>query len=166
MIFVVDQIFNVYTHIHILYKISMLITVSITDRPLLSSTGNLLRSGDIRGYQSMARMYTRLAAMPKKGWSIWSGFCICFFILLDRHVCGLLLVVLKTNIENYLWVCWVKILILSIHLFCCNNEDKEPFQTISIKGATLTVYLINGIIENPWCYATNLYWKSVLHINL
>lgn len=30
-------------------------------------TGNLLRSGDVRGYQSMARMYTRLAAMPKKG---------------------------------------------------------------------------------------------------
>ncbi|TXG62028.1 hypothetical protein EZV62_013391 [Acer yangbiense] len=30
-------------------------------------TGNLLRSGDTRGYQSMARMYTRLAAMPKKG---------------------------------------------------------------------------------------------------
>ncbi|KAK8706774.1 hypothetical protein V6N13_057850 [Hibiscus sabdariffa] len=29
--------------------------------------GNLLRSGDIRGFQSMARMYTRLAAMPKKG---------------------------------------------------------------------------------------------------
>lgn len=31
--------------------------------------GNLLRSGDVRGYQSMARMYTRLAAMPKKGWN-------------------------------------------------------------------------------------------------
>jgi len=30
-------------------------------------TGNLLRSGDVRGYQSMAKMYTRLAAMPKKG---------------------------------------------------------------------------------------------------
>ncbi|KAG8657308.1 hypothetical protein MANES_03G062150v8 [Manihot esculenta] len=30
-------------------------------------TGNLLRSGDIRGYQSMARMYTRLAASAKKG---------------------------------------------------------------------------------------------------
>ncbi|KAL3566232.1 hypothetical protein D5086_031647 [Populus alba] len=29
--------------------------------------GNLLRSGDVRGYQSMARMYTRLAASPKKG---------------------------------------------------------------------------------------------------
>ncbi|KAF9681125.1 hypothetical protein SADUNF_Sadunf06G0193000 [Salix dunnii] len=28
---------------------------------------NLLRSGDVRGYQSMARMYTRLAASPKKG---------------------------------------------------------------------------------------------------
>uniref|UniRef100_A0A804NTP3 UBC core domain-containing protein n=1 Tax=Zea mays TaxID=4577 RepID=A0A804NTP3_MAIZE len=33
----------------------------------LQSVCNLLRSGDIRGYQSMARMYTRLAAMPKKG---------------------------------------------------------------------------------------------------
>lgn len=30
--------------------------------------GNLLRSGDVRGFSSMARMYTRLAAMPKKGW--------------------------------------------------------------------------------------------------
>lgn len=30
-------------------------------------TGNLLRSGDVRGFQSMAKMYTRLAAMPKKG---------------------------------------------------------------------------------------------------
>jgi len=34
---------------------------------LVVVTGNLLRSGDVRGYQSMARMYTRLAAMPKKG---------------------------------------------------------------------------------------------------
>jgi hypothetical protein len=33
----------------------------------LLGPGNLLRSGDIRGFQSMARMYTRLAAMPKKG---------------------------------------------------------------------------------------------------
>ncbi|KAB5514005.1 hypothetical protein DKX38_027911 [Salix brachista] len=31
------------------------------------SDSNLLRSGDDRGYQSMARMYTRLAASPKKG---------------------------------------------------------------------------------------------------
>ncbi|PKI78921.1 protein PEROXIN-4 [Punica granatum] len=37
------------------------------DSPLNCDSGNLLRSGDIRGYQSMARMYTRLAAMPKKG---------------------------------------------------------------------------------------------------
>uniref|UniRef100_A0A0D9VIP2 E2 ubiquitin-conjugating enzyme n=1 Tax=Leersia perrieri TaxID=77586 RepID=A0A0D9VIP2_9ORYZ len=36
------------------------------DSPLNCDSGNLLRSGDIRGYQSMARMYTRLAAMPKK----------------------------------------------------------------------------------------------------
>lgn len=28
--------------------------------------GNLLRSGDIRGYQSMARMYTRLAAIAQE----------------------------------------------------------------------------------------------------
>ncbi|OAY80548.1 Protein PEROXIN-4 [Ananas comosus] len=37
------------------------------DSPLNCDSGNLLRSGDIRGYRSMARMYTRLAAMPKKG---------------------------------------------------------------------------------------------------
>ncbi|KAL2544808.1 protein PEROXIN-4 [Forsythia ovata] len=37
------------------------------DSPLNCDSGNLLRPGDIRGYQSMARMYTRLAAMPKKG---------------------------------------------------------------------------------------------------
>ncbi|KAH9761133.1 UBC core domain-containing protein [Citrus sinensis] len=37
------------------------------DSPLNCDSGNLLRSGDIRGFQSMARMYTRLAAMPKKG---------------------------------------------------------------------------------------------------
>eukprot|EP00262_Sarcandra_glabra_P010055 TRINITY_DN24930_c0_g1_i1.p1 TRINITY_DN24930_c0_g1~~TRINITY_DN24930_c0_g1_i1.p1 ORF type:complete len:158 (-),score=27.61 TRINITY_DN24930_c0_g1_i1:423-896(-) len=37
------------------------------DSPLNCDSGNLLRSGDLRGYQSMARMYTRLAAMPKKG---------------------------------------------------------------------------------------------------
>ncbi|KAI4337480.1 hypothetical protein L6164_015892 [Bauhinia variegata] len=37
------------------------------DSPLNCDSGNLLRSGDVRGYQSMARMYTRLAAMPKKG---------------------------------------------------------------------------------------------------
>uniref|UniRef100_A0A0D3F7Z5 E2 ubiquitin-conjugating enzyme n=1 Tax=Oryza barthii TaxID=65489 RepID=A0A0D3F7Z5_9ORYZ len=37
------------------------------DSPLNCDSGNLLRSGDIRGYQSMARMYTRLAAMAKKG---------------------------------------------------------------------------------------------------
>lgn len=35
---------------------------------LLLFKGNLLRSGDVRGFNSMARMYTRLAAMPKKGW--------------------------------------------------------------------------------------------------
>ncbi|XP_042421789.1 protein PEROXIN-4-like isoform X2 [Zingiber officinale] len=37
------------------------------DSPLNCDSGNLLRSGDIRGYCSMARMYTRLAAAPKKG---------------------------------------------------------------------------------------------------
>ncbi|KAA3457998.1 protein PEROXIN-4 isoform X2 [Gossypium australe] len=37
------------------------------DSPLNCDSGNLLRSGDMRGFQSMARMYTRLAAMPKKG---------------------------------------------------------------------------------------------------
>ncbi|KAJ6382844.1 hypothetical protein OIU77_031298 [Salix suchowensis] len=37
------------------------------DSPLNCDSGNLLRSGDVRGYQSMARMYTRLAASPKKG---------------------------------------------------------------------------------------------------
>ena len=37
------------------------------DSPLNCDSGNLLRSGDLRGYYSMARMYTRLAAMPKKG---------------------------------------------------------------------------------------------------
>ncbi|CAN6251638.1 unnamed protein product, partial [Urochloa humidicola] len=36
------------------------------DSPLNCDSGNLLRSGDIRGFQSMARMYTKLAAMPKK----------------------------------------------------------------------------------------------------
>ncbi|KAK8939365.1 Protein PEROXIN-4 [Platanthera guangdongensis] len=40
---------------------------SLLSPQLLFSLGNLLRSGDIRGYQSMARMYTRLAAIPKKG---------------------------------------------------------------------------------------------------
>ncbi|KAI3694937.1 hypothetical protein L1987_77921 [Smallanthus sonchifolius] len=37
------------------------------DSPLNCDSGNLLRSGDVRGFQSMAKMYTRLAAMPKKG---------------------------------------------------------------------------------------------------
>ncbi|KAL2493661.1 Protein PEROXIN-4 [Forsythia ovata] len=37
------------------------------DSPLNCDSGNLLHSGDIRGYQLMSRMYTRLAAMPKKG---------------------------------------------------------------------------------------------------
>ncbi|KAI5354655.1 hypothetical protein L3X38_007550 [Prunus dulcis] len=37
------------------------------DSPLNCDSGNLLRSGDLRGYYSMARMYTKLAAMPKKG---------------------------------------------------------------------------------------------------
>ncbi|KAF2286970.1 hypothetical protein GH714_036453 [Hevea brasiliensis] len=37
------------------------------DSPLNCDSGNLLRSGDIRGYQSMARMYARLAASAKKG---------------------------------------------------------------------------------------------------
>uniref|UniRef100_A0A803N2U3 E2 ubiquitin-conjugating enzyme n=1 Tax=Chenopodium quinoa TaxID=63459 RepID=A0A803N2U3_CHEQI len=37
------------------------------DSPLNCDSGNLLRSGDLRGFQSMAKMYTRLAAMPKKG---------------------------------------------------------------------------------------------------
>ncbi|KAF8689514.1 hypothetical protein HU200_041842 [Digitaria exilis] len=36
------------------------------DSPLNCDSGNLLRSGDVRGFQSMARMYTKLAAMPKK----------------------------------------------------------------------------------------------------
>ncbi|XP_024527629.1 protein PEROXIN-4-like [Selaginella moellendorffii] len=34
------------------------------DSPLNCDCGNLLRSGDVRGYRSMARMYTRLAALP------------------------------------------------------------------------------------------------------
>ncbi|CAM8959063.1 hypothetical protein QQ045_003246 [Rhodiola kirilowii] len=37
------------------------------DSPLNCDSGNLLRSGDKRGFLSMARMYTKLAAMPKKG---------------------------------------------------------------------------------------------------
>ena len=37
------------------------------DSPLNCDCGNLLRSGDDRGYQSMARMYTRLAATANKG---------------------------------------------------------------------------------------------------
>ncbi|XP_010421434.1 PREDICTED: protein PEROXIN-4-like isoform X2 [Camelina sativa] len=37
------------------------------DSPLNCDSGNLLRSGDVRGFNSMASMYTRLAAMPKKG---------------------------------------------------------------------------------------------------
>ncbi|KAL9268831.1 PEROXIN-4-like protein [Drosera capensis] len=37
------------------------------DSPLNCDSGNLLRSGDTRGFHSMARMYTKLAAMPKKG---------------------------------------------------------------------------------------------------
>ncbi|XP_031495747.1 protein PEROXIN-4 [Nymphaea colorata] len=37
------------------------------DSPLNCDSGNLLRSGDYRGYYSMARMYTKLAAMSKKG---------------------------------------------------------------------------------------------------
>ncbi|CDY19796.1 BnaA09g04490D [Brassica napus] len=37
------------------------------DSPLNCDSGNLLRSGDVRGFNSMAHMYTRLAAMPKKG---------------------------------------------------------------------------------------------------
>ncbi|XP_024310317.1 protein PEROXIN-4 [Brachypodium distachyon] len=36
------------------------------DSPVNCDFGNLLRSGDIRGYQSVARIYTRLAAVPKK----------------------------------------------------------------------------------------------------
>ncbi|MCO5603709.1 hypothetical protein L7F22_057860 [Adiantum nelumboides] len=34
------------------------------DSPLNCDCGNLLRSGDLRGYQSMACMYTRLSAAP------------------------------------------------------------------------------------------------------
>lgn len=64
--------------------------------------GNLLRSGDIRGYQSMARMYTRLAAMPKKGWSLkWFAIChLCFrkpsqFVNMDHE-----------DHDNLLLYCW------------------------------------------------------------
>eukprot|EP00245_Coleochaete_scutata_P007237 TRINITY_DN22388_c0_g1_i1.p1 TRINITY_DN22388_c0_g1~~TRINITY_DN22388_c0_g1_i1.p1 ORF type:complete len:156 (+),score=11.66 TRINITY_DN22388_c0_g1_i1:111-578(+) len=35
------------------------------DSPLNCDCGNLLRSGDDRGYKSMAKMYTKLHAMPK-----------------------------------------------------------------------------------------------------
>jgi len=36
------------------------------DSQYCTAIGNLLRSSDIRGYQSMPRMYTRLVVMPKK----------------------------------------------------------------------------------------------------
>jgi hypothetical protein len=34
--------------------------------PVLMRAGNLLRAGDLRGYKSMARMYTKLAASQVK----------------------------------------------------------------------------------------------------
>ncbi|KAF3636771.1 Protein PEROXIN-4 [Capsicum annuum] len=55
--------------------------------------GNLLRSGDIRGYQSMARMYTRLAAMPKKGFIL---------ILVKLPPCGDQ-EMMGSSLENSLW---------------------------------------------------------------
>lgn len=62
------------------------------DSPLNCDCGNLLRSGDDRGYQSMARMYTRLAATANKGnhWIIiWEWFldytCIAITDFLKRQ---------------------------------------------------------------------------------
>ncbi|GAQ84201.1 ubiquitin-conjugating enzyme [Klebsormidium nitens] len=40
------------------------------DSPLNCDCGNLLRAGDLRGYKSMARMYTKLAASQVKPPSI------------------------------------------------------------------------------------------------
>lgn len=50
------------------------------DSPLNCDCGNLLRSGDDRGYQSMARMYTRLAATANKGnhWIIIWEWCLAY----------------------------------------------------------------------------------------
>ena len=45
--------------------ISVLLSHPEADSPLNCDCGNLIRNGDMRGYRSMARMYTRLYAMEE-----------------------------------------------------------------------------------------------------
>lgn len=89
----------------------------ISNGSFILCSGNLLRSGDIRGYQSMARMYTRLAAMPKKGWIDMHWLLLLLLSFLATICAVLLLSVLRK--------CW-DTLYGSLLLW---SWVKEPFQT-------------------------------------
>jgi len=52
----------VYTLVSVCRSITNLLDTPEPDSPLNCDCGNLLRSGDVRGFRSLARMYTRLYA--------------------------------------------------------------------------------------------------------
>jgi len=49
----------------LLQAILALMSDAAPDSPLNCDAGNLLRAGDIRGYNALARMYTMEHGMPK-----------------------------------------------------------------------------------------------------
>lgn len=81
------------------------------------TAGNLLRSGDIRGYQSMARMYTRLAAMPKKGW-LDKLLPSNNWYKLESHVWWTLTSVRCNYYDKIFNICCVMIVVM----YCCKNH--------------------------------------------
>jgi len=56
-----------WTLISVCRAITALLSHPEADSPLNCDCGNLIRNGDMRGYRSMARMYTALHASPQAG---------------------------------------------------------------------------------------------------
>lgn len=97
---------------------------------LLLWTGNLLRSGDIRGFQSMARMYTRLAAMPKKGWLTKALFSFINYESLMLYDCDWTTMVLWLHPEIFLFFFLFKSFLNSNFLFSLRKIGMQKLSSI------------------------------------
>ena len=97
------------------YSLMVFISIGL----YLLGPGNLLRSGDIRGFQSMAKMYTRLAAMPKKGW-----IAQVLFVLIALS--AVLLLLCKETL-NAIDARWQLFLVIFLFHSTCNMLTSECY---------------------------------------
>lgn len=126
------------------YSLMVFISIGL----YLLGPGNLLRSGDIRGFQSMAKMYTRLAAMPKKGW-----IAQVLVVLIALSVVLLLLCKnLKCN-----WCRWQLFLIIFLFRSTCNNVI--CLQVNVILGMKISKK--GGRILSQQYFVENIYCKNL-----